>query len=163
VPEARACPRFFQSGPAVLEKESEVCFFILCSRFTQACRREVRELAGRASLACHHLRVIARETGRSGNDLTRRLLDAAFAGNDKTVTDHGRALSLEFPALQAADLIASFYQTEGEKLSQIIHLALRPAVEKQAEEAREPFSSRMVKLLAFRNLQLSPDEVPGEL
>jgi hypothetical protein len=65
--------------------------------------------------------------------------------------------------LRAADLIASFYQTEGEKLSQIIHLALRPAVEKQAEEAREPFLSRMVKLLAFRNLQLSPDEVPGEL
>ena len=79
------------------------------------------------------------------------------------MSDHGRALSLEFPALQAADLIASFYLSEGEKLSQIIHLALRPAVGKQTEEAREPFLSRMVKLLAFRNLQLSPDEVPGEL
>jgi len=29
----------------------------------------------------------------------------------------------EFPALEAADLIAWFYQTEGEKLSLIIHLA----------------------------------------
>ena len=43
------------------------------------------------------------------------------------------------------------------------HLALRPAVEKQAEEDGEPFASRMVKLLAFRNFQPSPDEVPGEL
>jgi len=49
------------------------------------------------------------------------------------------------------------------KLSQIIHLALRPAVAKQAEEDGEPFASRMVKLLAFRNLQPSPDEVSGEL
>jgi hypothetical protein len=60
-------------------------------------------------------------------------------------------------------LIAWFYQAEGEKLSQIIHLALRPAVEKQAQEDGEPFASRMVKLLAFRNFQPSPDEVPGEL
>jgi hypothetical protein len=70
-----------------------------------------------------------------------------------------------FPALQAADpkslLIAWCYQIEGEKLSQIIHLD-DVAVARQVGD-REPFPSRMVKLLAFHRLQPSPDEVPGEL